>query len=185
MSQRGVRAGVDLAGGDAQVLEPEGGLAPARAHDDLRLGILEHEPGVPGELAGPVPAGVQSGDAHAAAELAAVEVRHEPERGAKQRRLAASRLADEEHELALVDGELDVRQRRPPGRDVAVAHALEAQGRHRATHANPHREHGERRRAGDGGGRPRVVEQVEVAKVAGTRDERGDDDRERPGAEAA
>ena len=76
---------MDLAGGDGEVLEPEGGLRQHVLHDDLRLGILEHEPRVPRELAWPVPAGVQSGDAHAAAELPAVEVRHQPQRGAKER----------------------------------------------------------------------------------------------------
>ena len=182
--ERGARAGMDLAGRDAQVLEAEGGLGEHVAHDDLGLGILEHEPGVPRELARPVPARVEPGDAHAPAELAAVEVRHEAEGGPKEGRLAASRLADEEHELALVHGEVDARQRRPPGRDVAVAHALEGQGRHRATHANAAPSRASAAEPGDGRGRPRVVEQVEVAEVAGSRDEGGDDDRERAGPEA-
>ena len=74
-----------------------GGLREHVAHDDLRLGILEHEPGVPRELAG-LCLRVSSPETHTRPRSAAVEVRHEAQRGAKERRLAASRLADEEHE---------------------------------------------------------------------------------------
>ena len=100
--QRGARAGMDLAGGDAQVLEAEGGLGEHVAHDDLGLGILEHEPGVPRELAGPVPARVEARDAHAPRSSPPWKCGTRPESGPKEGRLAASRLADEEHELALV-----------------------------------------------------------------------------------
>jgi hypothetical protein len=134
--ERGERSRKDLVRRDTEVLEPEGGLGEHVLHDDLCFGILEHESGVPGQLARPVPAGVEPGDAHGAPELSAVEVRYEPQGGAKERRLAASRLADEEHQLALVHGQLDVRECRPSGWDVAVAHGFEAQDRHRATHAN-------------------------------------------------
>ena len=72
-------------GATARFSSPKAASRQHVLHDDLRLGILEHEPSVPRELAGPVPAGVQSGDAHAAAELPAVEVRHQPQRGAKER----------------------------------------------------------------------------------------------------
>ena len=105
-------AGGDLGRWTAEALEPERHLVAHPLDDQLRLGILEHQPGVAGELARPVVARVQAVDDHAAGELAAVEVGHEAERGPQQRRLAAARLAQQQHQLARLDVQRDAVQRR-------------------------------------------------------------------------
>ena len=135
-AQRVAGPRVDLGRLDAQVLDAERGLGQDAARHDLGLRVLEDEARVAGELAGQVAAGVEAGDPHAAVELTAVEAGDEPERGPKQRRLAASRLAHEQHELALVHDQVNRVERRPAAADVPVAHALERQGRQRATQAN-------------------------------------------------
>ena len=117
--------------GVAQVLETERRLAIGPAHHELRLGVLEDEPDMPGELARAVVARVEAGGGHPPAQLAAVEVRHEAERRPQQRRLARARAADQQHELTGVDAQVDAVQGRRRGAGVAVGDALEAQRSHR------------------------------------------------------
>src|SRR5262249_18301740 len=100
------------------------------AHDDLRLGLLEERAADGGELAGAVRARVEPADEHAAARLAAVEVRHEPARGADQRRLARRGQARPHDEPAGLDVQRDVAQRGLRGAGVAVAEVLEGQRAH-------------------------------------------------------
>ena len=71
--------------GDA--LQPERHLVAHPLGDQL-VGVLEHQAGMGRQLTRPVVARVQAFDQHAAGQLAAVEVRHEAERGPQQRRLA-------------------------------------------------------------------------------------------------
>ena len=61
-----------------------------------------------GELARRMRARVATVDEHAAREVAAGEVRDQPVDRAEQRRLADARPADDEHELAFGDREVDV-----------------------------------------------------------------------------
>ena len=77
----------------------------------------------------PVRARVEPAGLQPAGELAAVEVRHEPGGGAQQRRLARARPAGEHDELARLDHEVDVAQRRRGRAGVAVGDALEPQRR--------------------------------------------------------
>ena len=115
----------------SDALQPERHLVAHPLGDQLRLGILEHQAGVAGQLARAVVARVQAVDRHAAGQLAAVEVRHEAERGPQQRRLAAARLADDQHQLAGLDVQGDAVQRRLGHARVRVADVHEAQRGHR------------------------------------------------------
>ena len=129
--QRLLGAGGDRGWRMGDALQPERHLVAHPLGDQLRLGILEHQPGVAGQLARPVVARVQAVDHHAAGQLAAVEVRHQAERGPQQRRLAAARLADDQHQLARLDVQRDAVQRGLRGRRVGVADVHEAQRGHR------------------------------------------------------
>ena len=82
------------------VLEPERELGPDGAHHDLRLGVLEQRADGGASSPGPWSRRVESGDRRPAGERAAVEVRDEAARGAQQRRLARSRRAGDDDELA-------------------------------------------------------------------------------------
>ena len=118
-------------------------------------------PGDRGQLGRAVLARVEPADQRAPGELAAVEVRHEPGRGAQQRRLARARAAGEHDELARLDAQRDVAQRRPRPRPDTVGHAVERrarsspdpppigerQQRARPTSAAAEREHSARRPA--------------------------------------
>ena len=121
----------DLARRVAEVLEPECGLAVGPLHHELGLGVLEDEPRMPGQLARPVIARVESGHDHPPAQLAAVEVRCEAERGPQERRLARAGAADEQHELARLDLQVDAVERECGGARIPVRDPLEAQRSHR------------------------------------------------------
>ena len=115
----------------AEVLEPERRLTIGALHHELGLGVLEDEPGMAGELAGAVIAGVKPRHDHPAVQLAAVEVRREPECGAQERRLARPRAAQQQDELARLDLQVDTVERERGGARVPVGDALEAQRSHR------------------------------------------------------
>jgi hypothetical protein len=85
-----------LAAGNAEVLQPEGGVAlDGRVHG-LQLGVLEHESDVAGQLAGRGAKDVAALDAGAASDHSPVEVGDEPVADPEQGRLAASRGTGEE-----------------------------------------------------------------------------------------
>ena len=97
----------------AAVLERERELGAHRAHHDLRLGVLEQRARDRGQLGRAVLARVEAARHEPPDELAAVEVRHEPGRRAQQRRLAGAGAAREDDELARLDPQRDVGERRP------------------------------------------------------------------------
>ena len=117
----------------AAVLERERELRAHRPHHDLRLGVLEQRAGDGGQLGRAVVARVEPAGQQPPRELAAVEVRHEPGRGAQQRRLARPRPAREHDELAGLDAQGDVGERRPRGARIRVGHAVEDELAHRPT----------------------------------------------------
>ena len=97
---------------DAQVLEAEGDLVRDARHHDLVLRILEQRRHRAGELGRPRRARVPAVDGDAALEAPAVEVRHEPGERAQEARLARAGRAEQRDELARLDGERDVHERR-------------------------------------------------------------------------
>ena len=110
--ERGVRAREDRLRRGADVLEPEGDLRLDLREDDLILGILEDGRDRARELRRMRAARVAAGDLDAAAEVPAVEPRHEPAERADERRLARAGGAEHEHDLARVDPERDAVERR-------------------------------------------------------------------------
>ena len=114
------------------VLERERELRAHRAHQHLRLGVLQQRARDRGQLARAVLARVEPGAAQPAGEHAAVEVRHQPAGGAQQRRLARARAAGDDDELARLDGQRDVAQRVRLAR-IGVGDAGELEHAHRPT----------------------------------------------------
>jgi hypothetical protein len=83
--ERALHARPDLRGRNAEVLQPEGDLVGDDAHHDLVLRVLEDGGDRPRELGGARPPRVGAPHGHPAGEAAAVEVRHETRKRAKQR----------------------------------------------------------------------------------------------------
>ena len=110
--ERGVRPREDLVRPGADVLEPERDLRLDLPEDDLILRILEDRRDGARERRRMRAARVAAGDLDAAAEGAAVEPRHEPAERAHERRLAGARRAEHEDDLAGVDPQRDVVERR-------------------------------------------------------------------------
>src|SRR5207248_11358567 len=110
----------------ASILEGQGELGRNGAHDGLQLGILENRSGHRGDPARSVRSRAQTSHDHFALKLAAVEVRHEPGRGAKQSRLPAFRGIGENEELPLPDLEVDALERRCRPVWVAIRDRFEA-----------------------------------------------------------
>ena len=110
--QRSLRARQDRLRRHADVLEPEGDLRLDLREDDLILRILEDGRDRARELRRMRVARVAAGDLDAAAEVPAVEPRHEPAERAHERRLAGAGGAEHEHDLARVDPERDAVERR-------------------------------------------------------------------------
>ena len=77
--------GCDLSRRVAEVLEPEGDLAPRPPHHQLAFGVLEHKSRYAGDLAWIVVAGVHALCGHPPLQAAAVEVRDEAGDGAQER----------------------------------------------------------------------------------------------------
>ena len=117
-------------GPEAAVLQREGDLRADRAHHDLRLGLLEQRAADRGQVAGPVLARVEAADDDAPGGLAAVEVRHETACRADQRRLAGRREPRQDDELAGIDVQRYVAQRRLGTARIAVPELLEGQRAH-------------------------------------------------------
>ena len=111
----------------AAVLEREGELGAHAAHHHLRLGVLEQRAGDRRELRRAVLARVQPTGRQPPRELAAVEVRHEAGGGLQERRLPGARQARQDDELARLDRQRDVAQRRARGARVGVGHAVEGE----------------------------------------------------------
>ena len=128
----------DRGGAVAAALERERELGAHRAHHQLRLGVLEEHAGERAEARRPVLAGVEAGERDATGEMPAVEVRHEAAGGPQQRRLAVAGEAREQAELARLDLDADVLERRRGDAGVGVADLLEAQQR-RAHRSIPRR----------------------------------------------
>ena len=117
----------------AAILERERELRAHGPHHDLRLGVLEQRAGDGGQLGRAVVARVEAAGEQPPREHAAVEVRHEARRGAQQRRLARAGPAREHDELARLDAQGHVGQRRPRGARIGVGHAIEHELAHRPT----------------------------------------------------
>ena len=86
--------------GQPEVLEHERDVALDVVDDELRLGVLVHEPDDVGELARLVAARRSTEHDDVAREAAAGRVGDEPVGGAQQRALARARRADDEQDLA-------------------------------------------------------------------------------------
>ena len=114
--KRRERARHDLRRRRAEVLEPERHLGEHARQHDLVLGLLEQRRDRAGELGRARRARVAAADDDAPGETAAVEVRHEPGERAQQRRLARARGAEQRDELARLDLERHVVERRPRAR---------------------------------------------------------------------
>ena len=111
---------------DAHRLHAVGDLLLDGVGDERGDRVLHDHTDEVGEVAGAVRAGVPAGDHDRAAQPAAGEVRHQPVDAPQQRRLPAAGGADDQDQLALGDGEVDVREA------VAVV-ALEPDARRRGT----------------------------------------------------
>ena len=103
------------AGAVPAALERQRELGAHRAHDELRLGVLEQRARDRAQARRAVLARVQTGERHAAGEAPAVEVRHEPAGGAQQRRLAVAGEAREQAELARLESKLTSHAGAVPG----------------------------------------------------------------------
>ena len=114
--ERALDARPDLGGRSAEVLEPERDLVRDDRHHDLVLRILEDRRDRPGELGRAGRPRVEAGDDDPAGEAAAVEVRHEPGQRPQQGRLAGAGGAEQRDDLAGLELERDVSQRRWGGR---------------------------------------------------------------------
>jgi len=96
----------------ADILEPERDLGTDTAEDHLILRILEDRRDRSGELRRTRAARVAACDFDPALEPPAVEPRHEPGQRAQKGRLARAGGAEQQHDLAVLDLERDVVQRR-------------------------------------------------------------------------
>ena len=114
----------------ALVLERERQLGADRAHHDLRLGILEQRPDGGRERARTVLAGVHPRERSRGRRTRRREMRHEPIRGAQQRRLARARPAGEHDQLARGDVERDVGDRRRGRARIGVGDLAQRQDAH-------------------------------------------------------
>ena len=129
--RRLLHAARDRRGAPAAVLEREGQLRAHRAHDDLRLRVLEQRARDRRQLRRAVRARVEAARDEPSGELPAVEVRDEPGRRAQQRRLARAGAAREHDELAGLDPQRDVGERRRGRAGIGVRHAIENELAHR------------------------------------------------------
>ena len=110
--ERALDPGPDLVRRDTEVLEAEGDLVRGDGHHHLVLGILEDRRDRAGQLGRARLPGVEPGDDDPALEATAVEVRHEPRERADQRRLARPGRAEQRHDLARLERQRHVSQRR-------------------------------------------------------------------------
>ena len=95
-------------GRQAELLHAVGELLLDRVGDETRGGVLADVPDVVGPLARRGADDARAVEEHVAGEAPARESRDEAADDAEQRRLARAGRSGDEHELALVDGEVDV-----------------------------------------------------------------------------
>ena len=114
--ERRARAGGDLGRGSTDVFQPELDLVLDAAEDDLVLGVLEHGRDPAGQVGRPRAARVEAADLDLPLEAAAVEMRNEPRERAHERGLPGAGRAEHGHELARLELERDIPQRRPAPR---------------------------------------------------------------------
>ena len=93
-----------------ELLHAVGELLLDGVGDEAGQRVLAHDPDEVGEVAGPGVTRVAAVQAHVPGEGAAGEVGHPPAHGAEQRGLARAGAPDDQGQLALVDGEVDVAQ---------------------------------------------------------------------------
>ena len=110
---------------DGQLLHAVGQLLLDGVGDEPGQRVLSDDAHHVGQLARWVLGGVATVDDHSTGEGAAREVRDEAVDGAEEARLSAAGAADDEAELALLDGEGHVAQHRPSGVGVGDGHAVE------------------------------------------------------------
>jgi hypothetical protein len=115
----------DVGGRRAEILEPEGDLVLDPAEHDLVLRVLEQRGHLVRKVGGPEATRVPAGHLDATLEAPAVEVRNEPRERTKERRLARARGAEERHDLARLDAERDVVQRRAVSAGVGEGEPLD------------------------------------------------------------
>jgi hypothetical protein len=160
-----------------------------RAEHDLRLGVLRQRPGHRGDVGRAVLAGVEAADDDPAAELAAVEVRHEPARRAHDRRLARGRQPGDDDELARARREATRRAARARRARVACRSPGRSAARSRAdppaVGERQQRADGERAHSASLRGAPRRDERGNASKPATPASCARDDQRDDPAAEAS
>ena len=127
--QRALGARQHLVDRHQLVLGTERHLVEQRAGDDLGIGVLEHHRDVLAQHAHAVVAAVEPRDAHRALELGGHGMRHEPVERERERRLAAPRRAEQQHDLARRDRQGHAVGRRPRRTLVADAHVVEFEQR--------------------------------------------------------
>ena len=118
-----------LGGGHEAVLGSERHLVEEGAGDHLRVGILEDHRDVLAELGHRAIPGVGARDPYRSLEAGGDRVRHEAVERERERRLAAARRAEHEHDLAGADVERDAVGRRPRRIVVADAHGIQLEER--------------------------------------------------------
>ena len=122
-------ASAHYVGGNPEVLHGVGKFVLDDVGDERGGRVLADIADRVGQVARPMRRGVASGNDDPPRERAAREVGDESARGAQQGRLARTGLASDEHELALVDKQVDLRQRGSVAALVGDAHASELERR--------------------------------------------------------
>ena len=128
--QRGACGREDVLGGQPVALQAEGHVAYGLGHHGLGLRVLEEEADALRELGRCGLPQVEPADVAAPGGFAAVKGRGQAGQHAQERRLAASGLALEQHDLARLDRQRCARQCPRVAGGVAVAQVLDRDGAH-------------------------------------------------------
>ena len=120
----------DVLGGQPVALQTEGHVAHGLGHHRLCLGVLEEEADALRQLGRCGLPEVEPADVAAPGGFAAMEGRGQAGEHAQQGRLAAARLALEQHDLARLDRQRCARQCPRAVGGVAVAQVLDRDGAH-------------------------------------------------------
>ena len=115
--------------GHGGVLQGKGDLIFDAVGDELSLWVLEDEPYVSAQDARGGGDRVKPLDAHIPAQCTAAEMGDQPIQAAQQSRLAGTRRADQQNQLALRQIQADVLQGRPQRAGIGVAHVLKTDHR--------------------------------------------------------
>ena len=117
----------------SQVFQPEGKFVANGRAEELRLGVLEHQPRQMEQGGGPVGAGVPAADRDAPVESAAEDVRDQPVREVGEGAFPRTVGAEDDGIRPGSEAEVEIPQRRVPV-GVGIAHLLELEvGCHRFT----------------------------------------------------